>query len=81
MMFTSCGWFFDDPAGLETVQILRYAYRAIEFQRELGGPDLEPGFVADLAAMRSADVNAPTGGAIYTNKVATAKPAAIPPVF
>ena len=30
LMFTSCGWFFDDPSGLETTQILRYAARAIE---------------------------------------------------
>lgn len=29
-MFTSCGWFFDDPAGLETRQVLRYAGRALE---------------------------------------------------
>lgn len=29
-MFTSCGWFFDDPAGLETRQVLRYAARALE---------------------------------------------------
>ena len=28
-MFTSCGWFFDRPTGLETTQILRYAGRAI----------------------------------------------------
>ena len=30
LMFTSCGWFFDDPSGLETRQILRFAARAIE---------------------------------------------------
>jgi alpha-amylase/alpha-mannosidase (GH57 family) len=30
LMYTSCGWFFDDPSGLETTQILRYAARAIE---------------------------------------------------
>ncbi|MBI4840529.1 MAG: DUF3536 domain-containing protein [candidate division NC10 bacterium] len=29
-MFTSCGWFFDDISGLEPVQNLRYAARAIE---------------------------------------------------
>ena len=29
-MFTSCGWFFDDPAGLETRQVLRYAGRALD---------------------------------------------------
>ncbi|TNE91636.1 MAG: DUF3536 domain-containing protein [Deltaproteobacteria bacterium] len=40
MMFTSCGWFFADPGGLETTQILRYAQRAVELVTEAGGPDL-----------------------------------------
>ena len=30
LMFTSCGWFFSDLAGIETVQVLRYAARVIE---------------------------------------------------
>jgi len=34
-MFTSCGWFFDDSAGLECIQILRYAKRAFELFSEL----------------------------------------------
>src|SRR6185503_3052325 len=25
LMYTSCGWFFDDLSGLETVQVLQYA--------------------------------------------------------
>lgn len=40
MMFTSCGWFFADPRGLETHQILCYASRAVELLRDAGGPDL-----------------------------------------
>ena len=36
LMYTSCGWFFNDLAGLETVQILRYAARAMDLYRELG---------------------------------------------
>ena len=36
LMFTSCGWFFADLAGIETLQVLRYAARA----RELGGADV-----------------------------------------
>ena len=24
LMYTSCGWFFSDVAGLETVQVMRY---------------------------------------------------------
>jgi alpha-amylase/alpha-mannosidase (GH57 family) len=30
LMFTSCGWFFDDPEGLEPRQVLRYAARALD---------------------------------------------------
>ena len=48
MMFTSCGWFFDDPLGLETTQILRYALRATELVSELGGPDLRAELERDL---------------------------------
>lgn len=40
MMFTSCGWFFGDPRGLEATQILHYAQRAAELVIEAGGPDL-----------------------------------------
>ena len=36
LMYTSCGWFFNDLAGIETVQVLRYAARAIDLYRELG---------------------------------------------
>ena len=35
-MYTSCGWFFNDLAGLETVQVLRYAARALDCVTELG---------------------------------------------
>jgi hypothetical protein len=36
LMYTSCGWFFNDLAGLETVQILRYAARALDLLDEVG---------------------------------------------
>lgn len=49
LIFTSCGWFFDDPSGLETQQILRYAKRGIEIVRNLQGPDIETEFLAILA--------------------------------
>jgi hypothetical protein len=46
-LFTSCGWFFDDLAGIEPVQVLRYAARALD----LAGPrgeEMESGFLAIL---------------------------------
>src|SRR6266487_872537 len=43
LMYTSCGWFFDDVGGLEGRQILQYAGRAIEIAaRSLGVSLLEP---------------------------------------
>ncbi|MDR2527875.1 MAG: DUF3536 domain-containing protein [Synergistaceae bacterium] len=45
LMYTSCGWFFDEISGLEAVQILRYAARAIYLARELTGLDFEIEFV------------------------------------
>src|SRR5438034_3054436 len=51
-MFTSCGWFFDDIAGIETIQILRYAARAIELAGA-DAPRLEAGVVVRLARAQS----------------------------
>jgi alpha-amylase/alpha-mannosidase (GH57 family) len=49
LMFTSCGWFFAEISGIETVQVLRYAARALQLAREATGIDLEPAFEGALA--------------------------------
>jgi alpha-amylase/alpha-mannosidase (GH57 family) len=52
-MYASCGWFFNDISGIETLQTLRHAARAVELSSEAG---LEPplgGFVERLAEARS----------------------------
>ena len=36
LMYTSCGWFFNDLAGIETLQIMRYAARCLDLLDELG---------------------------------------------
>ena len=36
LMYTSCGWFFNDLAGIETIQILKYAARSIDLYEQLG---------------------------------------------
>src|ERR1019366_9053139 len=51
--FTSCAWFFADPAEIETSIVLRYASVAIEIARRVLGVDLEPAFVERLADVRS----------------------------
>src|SRR5205814_7704315 len=58
-MFTSCGWFFDDIAGIETMQLLRYAARAIELAGA-DAPRLEAGVLERLARAPS---NQRAGGA------------------
>jgi hypothetical protein len=47
LMYTSCGWFFDELSGLETTQCLRYAARAIQLARHFQG-DFEGEFVQRL---------------------------------
>jgi alpha-amylase/alpha-mannosidase (GH57 family) len=53
LMYTSCGWFFDELSGLETVQIIQYAGRAIQLAQELFGDDIEQQFLERLALARS----------------------------
>jgi hypothetical protein len=48
LMYTSCGWFFDEISGLEATQCLRYAARAIQLARHFE-VDFEEEFVRDLA--------------------------------
>jgi alpha-amylase/alpha-mannosidase (GH57 family) len=59
LMYTSCGWFFNDLAGIETVQILLYAGRAVQLARDLFDVPVEAGFLRRLERARS---NSPTAG-------------------
>ncbi|MCX8036200.1 MAG: DUF3536 domain-containing protein [Candidatus Sumerlaeia bacterium] len=52
LMFTSCAWFFDEISGLEAVQNLKFACRAIQLADDLG-VSLEEGFVARLERAES----------------------------
>ena len=53
LMFTSCGWFFSDVSGIETLQNLRYAARAIDLAAPFAPLDLEAVLLDDLARARS----------------------------
>ncbi|GHN01964.1 glycoside hydrolase [Cytophagales bacterium WSM2-2] len=48
LMYTSCGWFFDEISGIETTQVLQYACRVIQLASQTGGVDLEPEFLQRL---------------------------------
>jgi hypothetical protein len=72
LMYTSCGWFFDDISGIETVQVITYAARVLQLSREvfheLAAP-LEPAFLARLAEARSNAPAAGDGAKIYKEQV------------
>ena len=53
LMFTSCGWFFDELSGIETAQVIQYAGRALQLARLAMDQDLEPAFLDRLAKARS----------------------------
>ena len=53
LMYTSCGWFFADLAGLEAVQVLLYAGRAIQLAEELIGQEIEGRFIQHLSGAKS----------------------------
>jgi alpha-amylase/alpha-mannosidase (GH57 family) len=53
LMFTSCGWFFSDLAGIETIQVLRYAARVIDLMNQLGLDAPQKQFLELLAEAKS----------------------------
>jgi hypothetical protein len=72
-MYTSCGWFFNDLAGLETVQIMRYAARALDLIEELGERAPFDRFLDVLAEGRSNVEAEGDGRAIWRNHVEPAR--------
>ncbi len=74
LMYTSCGWFFDDISGIETVQIIAYAARVLQLAQELFGEQaatLEPAFLARLAEARSNKPSAGDGARIFKDQILT----------
>ncbi len=53
LMYTSCGWFFDEPTGPETVQVLQYAARAVQLGQQLFGRECEEQFLKRLELVHS----------------------------
>ena len=66
LMYTSCGWFFDDISGIETVQVIAYAARALQLARWLFKDEsLEPAFLVHLEQAESNVPSAGNGATIY----------------
>ncbi|MEW6156723.1 MAG: DUF3536 domain-containing protein [Verrucomicrobiota bacterium] len=53
LMYTSCGWFFDELSGIETVQVIQYAARSLQLADELFAQDFESDFLERLSRARS----------------------------
>jgi alpha-amylase/alpha-mannosidase (GH57 family) len=70
--FSSCAWFFDDLSGVEVLQAMRHAARAIELAGS-GAPGLEEGFLERLEKARSS-IGAGNGRQLYDRNVRRAAP-------
>ncbi|MDS3859376.1 DUF3536 domain-containing protein [Thermosynechococcaceae cyanobacterium BACA0444] len=69
LMFTSCGWFFEEISRPEGVQILRYAARALELAADVSGVQLEAEFSQRLAAAPSNVEAFGNGAGVYQQLV------------
>lgn len=74
LMYTSCGWFFDEISGIETVQVMQYAARAMQLAKEVAGIDLEGNYIKILEAAQSNLPEFKNGGVVYEKLV---KPAVV----
>jgi len=72
LMYTSCGWFFDEISGIETVQIIAYAGRVLQLASELfgdAGTALEPRFLDLLSQAKSNVPDIGDGAEVYRRYV------------
>jgi alpha-amylase/alpha-mannosidase (GH57 family) len=72
LMYTSCGWFFDEISGIETVQIIAYASRVLQLAAELFGPnaaELEDEFIQKLSTAQSNLPEEADGGQVYRKHI------------
>lgn len=77
LMYTSCGWFFNDIAGIEPVQILKYAARVIDLMNQLDLPSPRARFLEILAEAKSNKPEAGTGADIFRDQVDPLMPARV----
>lgn len=73
LMYTSCGWFFDEISGIETTQVMQYACRVIQLANQIGEVDLEAEFVKRLEEAPSNNAIYHTGAMVYEKEVIPAR--------
>jgi alpha-amylase/alpha-mannosidase (GH57 family) len=69
LMYTSCGWFFDELSGIETVQVIQYAGRALQLAGELFTEDVGTPFLEQLSQAKSNIPEQGDGRSIYERYV------------
>lgn len=72
LMYTSCGWFFNDLSGIETTQVIQYAGRVIQLAQKLFGDHIEDGFLERLAPAKSNIQEQGNGRTVYDRHVRSA---------
>lgn len=73
LMYTSCGWFFDEISGIETVQILQYACRAMQLVSQISDVNLEEEFLSRLQDAPSNIPSLDNGAEVYRKFVVPSK--------
>ena len=73
LMYTSCGWFFDELSGIETVQCMQYALRAAELLEEVGGHPVEAQLIDRLAQAHSNIPEEGDGRKVWAQRVRPAR--------
>ncbi len=69
LMYTSCGWFFDELSGIETVQVIQYAARAVQLAADVFGESFEDALIERLALAKSNLPAQKDGASIYRRLV------------
>jgi alpha-amylase/alpha-mannosidase (GH57 family) len=73
LMYTSCGWFFDELSGIETTQIMQYACRAMQLVSQIAKVNLEEKFLERLETAPSNIPSLQNGAQIYMKFVLPSK--------
>ncbi len=76
LMYTSCGWFFSEISGIETVQIMKYAARVMQLAKDFTKKDLEERFLEILSDAQSNLPEYGSGKDVYERFV---KPSVVTP--
>jgi hypothetical protein len=73
LMYTSCGWFFDDLSGIETTQIMQYACRAMQLVSQISDVNLEEEFLRRMELAPSNITALGNGREVYKKFVVPSK--------